>query len=280
MSPIPIGSIIDLNSIGITNCKLHLAGWNRIEHPLDVYVQDKNQWKAWNEWRDNKDDFNRAYIFTLINYYHEPNKWLFGGIYKITNRHNNYKATEVGYEVELVDLHTDFIGRLIIDFTRYQGMRGRSFKLENYFSQFTVSEILKQPYDGAKFPGYENINLSFTAMQSIIKGQKTDWKAALEHIKGVYAIFDQHNGKKYVGSAYGDSGIWARWLAYAESGHGYNRDLVQLISEKGIDYAKRHFTLTLLEYRPARTDDAVIIARESFWKEVLISRGAFGYNSN
>lgn len=280
MSNIQLGSIIDLNAIGITNFKLHLASWNGKEHPLDVFVQDKNQWKAWNEWRENKDDFNRTYIFTLINYYHEPNRWLFAGIYKIVQRHYDFKATEVGYEVELVDTYTELIGRLIIDFTRYQGMRGRAFRLEAYFNDFTVSEILKDSYEGAKFPGYESISLPFKALHSIIKGQKTDWKTALENVKGVYVIFDKHNGKKYVGSAYGGFGIWARWSAYAENGHGSNKDLVQLITAKGIDYAKEHFTMTLLEYRPTRTDDKVIIARESFWKDALQSRDIFGYNSN
>lgn len=75
MSTIHLGSIIDLHAIGITNCKLHLAGSNGKEQPLDVFVQDKSQWKAWNEWRDKKNDFNRTYIITLINHYHESNKW-------------------------------------------------------------------------------------------------------------------------------------------------------------------------------------------------------------
>jgi hypothetical protein len=30
----------------------------------------------------------------------------------------------------------------------------------------------------------------------------------LENVKGVYLIVDKSNGKMYVGSAYGDTGIW------------------------------------------------------------------------
>ena len=64
------------------------------------------------------------------------------------------------------------------------------------------------------------------------------------------------------------------------TGHGGNDELTLLIQERGIEYARKNFRLSLLEYRPARTDDRVIIERENYWKEVLLSRGEFGYNRN
>lgn len=109
---------------------------------------------------------------------------------------------------------------------------------------------------------------------------RPDWKAALESVKGVYLIVDKSNGKKYVGSAYGTWGIWARWQCYVQTGHGWNDELTKLIAEEGLDYARRNFRISLLEYRPARTDDNVIIARESFWKEAVLSRVPLGYNKN
>lgn len=93
-------------------------------------------------------------------------------------------------------------------------------------------------------------------------------------------IVDKRNGKKYVGSAYGAFGIWARWKCYIGTGHGWNDELTKLIQEEGIEYARRNFRLSLLEYRPARTDDGVIVERENYWKEALLSRGEFGYNRN
>jgi hypothetical protein len=101
--------------------------------------------------------------------------------------------------------------------------------------------------------------------------QKNDWKAALENVKGVYVIVDKSNGKKYVGSAYGDFGIWSRWAVYVGTGHGFNDELTKIISECGIDYARQNFRLSLLEYRSTKIDDNVIIGRESFWKEVLLT---------
>jgi hypothetical protein len=56
-----------------------------------------------------------------------------------------------------------------------------------------------------------------------------------------------------------------------ETGHGWNDELTQLIDREGITYARQNFRVSLLEYRPARTDDAVIISREIFWKGSSIS---------
>lgn len=277
---IKASSLLQLPETDLIKYKLHLACWNGKVQPLNEYLEDWNKWVEWNQWRGNKNDFNREYIFSLIQYYHEPNKWLFGGIFKIVTRFDNWEETEVGYEVELMESHKELIGRLLIDFYRYQGMRGRSFLLEGYYKDFVVSEILKRPYDGINFPGYENINIDFQELESVYKYQKNDWKGALENVKGVYVIVDKSNGKKYVGSAYGDFGIWSRWGVYVGTGHGFNDELTKLISENGIEYARKHFRFSLLEYRSMLVDDTLIIRRESYWKEALLTRTIWGYNKN
>ena len=65
-----------------------------------------------------------------------------------------------------------------------------------------------------------------------------------------------------------------------KTGHGWNDELTQLIEREGLDCARQNFRVSLLEYRPAGTDDLVIIAREVFWKEALLSRAPLGYNKN
>ena len=52
----------------IDDCKIHLASWNKHDHPLDVFVKDREQWKEWNEYRGKRNDFNRKYIFSLIQF--------------------------------------------------------------------------------------------------------------------------------------------------------------------------------------------------------------------
>ena len=70
-----------------------------------------------------------------------------------------------------------------------------------------------------------------------------------------------------------------RWSNYAANGHGGNKELVELVSEKGFDYVKQYFQYSILENYNAKIDDHVVLKRESWWKETLQSR-QFGYNSN
>ena len=253
--------------------KLHLACWNGEEEPLNVFVRSWKEWVGWNEWRGNRDDWTREYIFSLINFYPKANSWLFGGIFKVKNRLKNK------YEIEEHLEHKRYVGRLILSFYRYQGLRGRAFNLEKYIDNLVVSEILPDIYEGEAFPGYDNINHDFSVLEAIIQKEKNDWKTALRSIKGIYLITDKSNGKSYIGSAYGDYGIWARWQCYIGTGHGWNDKLVELITEKGVDYARINFKIALLEIFSADTHDEYILSRESKWKSILMTR-EHGYNKN
>lgn len=94
-------------------------------------------------------------------------------------------------------------------------------------------------------------------------------------------LSNTENGKRYIGSAYGDGGIWSRWSQYCADGHGGNKELRVLVEQKGYDCIERNFKFTLLEIHPMFTSDEAIILRESYWKEVMMSRNPkFGYNSN
>lgn len=256
--------------------KFHAARWNGEEQPLDVFVGNREEWLEWNTWRNPRNEFNRKFIFSLMDFYHDNNTWLFGGIFQVVGR-----GTEVytySYQIEEVSQYSPYVGRLKIDLERPS--RGRAFRLENYLGDMVVSEILQQPYSGEAFPGYEYINHDFSALRMVFETERPDWKAALQNVKGVYVITDKSNGRRYVGSAYGDSGIWARWSCYIGTGHGWNDELTKLIGQKGEGYAVENFRMSLLEYRPMRTDDSAIIEREGFWKEVMLSRGKHGYNKN
>ena len=207
-----------------------------------------------------------------MDFYHEKNTFLFGGIYEVISLNKNSNK----YNIKICEKASEFIGRLKISI---KVTRQRRLKLENIYNNCIVSEILKEPYSGQSFCGYEDIDLPFEQIEIILKNDKPDWKAALKNIKGVYLITDISTGKKYVGSAYGEHGIWSRWECYVKTGHGWNNELTSLIRQKGLPYAKRNYKFTLLEYRPTRVDDQVIIERESFWKKVLLTR-EFGYNKN
>lgn len=274
MSSIKANDIFKIEDSSIY--KLHAARSNGVDDPLDVFVRSKSEWRQWNTWRNVKNEFNRKFIFSLIDYYHETNSWLFGGIFEVKAR--GARTNSHSYEIEEVERFLPYVGRLKIGLER--PARGRAFLLERHLEKMDILEILHLPYSGEAFPGYENINHDFSTLQEVFRTEKPDWKAALMNVKGVYLITDKSNGKKYVGSAYGEAGLWSRWSCYIGTGHGWNDELTKLITKKKFAYAVENFQLTLLEYRPMKTDDRAIIEREQYWKKVLLSQGEFGYNRN
>jgi len=110
MSNIPVTKIIRIDEP--KQFKFHAARWNGENQPLDVYVRDKNEWFMWNTWRNVKDEFSRQYIFSLIDFYHESDMWLFGGIYEVIKRNDIPNAHS--YEIEELNEYTDYVGRLKI----------------------------------------------------------------------------------------------------------------------------------------------------------------------
>jgi hypothetical protein len=252
--------------------KLHFARWNKQNQPLEVWVRDKREWQGWQEYRPERNDFNRPFIFSLIQFYHEVDIWLFGGVFRVVARHADR------YEVELTTQGEGFVGRLKLR-SDYRE-RATRVKLENHFADFDVHEILREPYSGRSFPGFENIDLSFEELETLVRNARPDWQAALSSVKGVYLISDIVTGKRYIGSAYGDQGIWSRWCDYAVSGHGGNVELRALVSDPRLDYCRKAFRFALLEARPAPTPDELILEREAFWKRVLFTRGDQGLNRN
>ena len=254
------------------NYKLHFARWNGKNQPLEVWARDKGEWQGWQEYRPGRDDFNRPYIFSLIQFYHETDIWLFGGIFHVLQRHDDH------YEVELSEDGAGFRGRLKLR-SPYRNRTTR-VNFENHYPDFEVQEILREPYSGRSFPGYEEIDLSFEELETLVRNDRPDWKAALESVKGVYLITDITTGKRYVGSAYGDQGIWSRWCSYVSSGHGGNIELRALAVDPELEYCRKSFRFALLEHRPKLATDEAIVARASFWKRILLTRGDYGLNRN
>jgi hypothetical protein len=260
----PIGNLRDY--------KLHFARWNGDAQPLDVWVRSREEWQGWQEYWPNRNDFNRPYVFSLIQFYHEVDTWLFGGVFRVLGLKDNR------YEVQLSDERGGFAGRLKLQ-SPYRE-RSTRVNFENHYASFAVSEILREEYTGRSFPGYEDIDISFAELETLVRNERADWKVALGSVKGVYLITDTKTARRYVGSAYGTEGIWSRWCAYVTTGHGGNVELRSLLKEPSLDYCRTHFQFALLEHRFSRTPDDVILARESYWKRVLLARGEDGLNRN
>jgi hypothetical protein len=277
MTPIMLSDLIKIDDP--TQYKLHLGCTSDGNRPLDEYADDRDKWLAWNRWRGTKDDWSRDFIFSFIEFYPLKDAWMFGGVFRVIARHD---PGPDGYDLERIDEFDKYEGRLICQSSSLLGRRGqgRAFLFEKHMNSFDVIEILHFRYDGAKFPGYENINISFAELKPIIRREKQDWKYSLSPVKGVYLITDTSTGKYYVGSAYGGDGIWSRLSSYINTGHGWDQGLTDLLKDKEEDYAIKNFKFSLLETFTFTTPDQPILDRETYWKKVLMSRDFGHYNRN
>ena len=275
MEPIPLAALLG-STVDPTQCKLHCAVFNGEEHPIEVLSNDPERWIGWNRWRGPKDDFNRQFIFSVAQDRHDPTLWLFGGIFEVIARSGT--PGEGSYTIRLRDdMMGGFIRRLYIRLALTGRQRRRT--MESCIDAMTVASILAEPHIGDPFPGHDRINHSLADIQLVVSQNRPDWRIALEHMKGVYVIHDRVTGEPYVGSAYGDTGIWQRWSRYAETIHGDNVGLRVLVDDKGADYARHNLIFALLEFWSMRTEDQHVIDRETYWKQVLLSR-SLGHNRN
>jgi len=104
-----------------------------------------------------------------------------------------------------------------------------------------------------------------------------DWRTALAAVGGAYLIVAQ-DGRHYVGSAYGTEGFWGRWRAYAETGHGGNKKLKDILGPDS-RATSQGFRFAILETADTSATREEIIRRESHWKDALGAR-AVGLNLN
>ncbi|WP_139979498.1 GIY-YIG nuclease family protein [Nocardioides litoris] len=275
MQPIPLASLLPVD-LAPTDVKVHFAVWNQVKHPIDVLAADWAEWQGWNSYRSANDDFNRRFVFSVAQDKGDASLWLFGGVWEVLERRPEQYTQS--YRVQLrEDLLGAWIRRLYVRHRRTGRNIRRTF--ESVLPTMTVASVLPEPFTGDPFPGHDRINHSLADLQAVVAQARADWRIALESMKGVYVIHDQQTGQRYVGSAYGDTGIWQRWSTYAATLHGGNVGLQALVEDKGEEYYRTNMRFALLEYWSMRTDDDHVLERESYWKDVLHAR-SLGHNRN
>ena len=265
-------SLIELlktKNFPLDNYKIHLATGQKIP-PLDAFYEGK--FKEWQEYQNNE-NFKCDYVLSLISL--EGNKWLFAGVYKILGVTKGANPP-YQYQTVLLPNQEDIIGRIIVSYKR----EGRASYIwgHKYGKNLEIFEIRPERLSIEDFPGYNKVVLSHRQLKIITTQLEPSWKSALSNVKGIYLISDISTGKLYVGSATGEDGIWQRWESYAKTGHGGNSELKTLLRDKGIEYTS-NFQYSVLEIADTHSTDEFIIERETYWKNVLLSR-KFGYNSN
>jgi hypothetical protein len=260
----------------LSDYKLHLAGSNGEEDPLQVFLAGTFQeWQSW----QTRENFKRKLILSLVKL-PADNSWLFVGIFRSDGYVNEFNTEEnrdlLHYSTQALEDYDDLSGRLIVSFNR----KGRnSYRLlEKWDEEIFVSALRDQPLEYGEFPGFGNFKLSMKDLEIVIGQRLSTWKGALSSVAGIYLITDTTNGRQYVGMASGKGGFWQRWTEYYETGHGNNKALKALLRSKGKTYA-RNFLFSILEVADTGLAIESLSDRESHWKEILCSR-TFGYNEN
>lgn len=141
-----------------------------------------------------------------------------------------------------------------------------------------VNEVLPIGYI-ADWPGYTNLLLDWHDLKSLYENQSANrsWVNNLSSVSGVYLITNNKTGELYIGSAYGENGIWGRWCSYAINGHGGNVLLADKISRNNVYH--HDFTYSILQTASNNATKDEILQLEKIYKIKLGTR-AFGLNLN
>lgn len=261
--------VLRAKGIHLENYKIHLATGSN-PPPLTAFFEGR--FKEWQEYQNNK-NFECDRVLSLISL--EGDRWLFAGVYEILGvtkgRNPPYK-----YRTKIVPGVDDIIGRAII---RYKKEYRASYIWgHKYAKHLEIAEIKPDRLSVGPFPGYTDVVVSHPELIMIISQEEPTWKSSLSNVKGVYLISDTTSGKMYVGSATGEGGLWQRWESYADTGHGGNVGLKDLLNAKGIRHADS-FQYSILEIADSHATIDYVQSRESYWKDVLLTQ-QFGHNSN
>lgn len=175
----------------------------------------------------------------------------------------NWFNDSARYELKKNDILDDLSERLVIEWgaATVSWVQSKNKKVIELKGEKSIGD----------FQSFDQVDLNFHDLKMMIQFPDTNltWLKTLSSVNGVYLIKDKVSGKLYVGSAYGDQGIYGRWSTYAKNGHGGNVELR--------DLDPINFQFSILEIVPATTTVSGVIDCENRWKEKLGTR-QFGLN--
>ena len=206
---------------------------------------------------------------------------IFFGIYQV-NKVVELKNDKMGcspgnryfYDLSLDENSKVYRWRIVIDWGK---------ALPSWYQSYThKKEILEIRPKGKfvkQFKDYDSVILTFSELKFIIENENAnpDWFHALSNVKGVYVILDKRNQKFYIGSAYGENGIWGRWSEYVRTKHGGNVELQKLLEADPEAYLD--FQFSILKVLPKGYSKKDVLTYEELYKQKLGSR-IMGHNKN
>ena len=235
-----------------------------------------------------KKDFSKGYEYWAIFISGTGTYAKFYSIYKVGHSESDTKNTipkglpekeatkylgeNAVFALEKVDALEEYEKKLIIDW----GTAARSWHQKGTTEKAIVSIA---PDEKKVFTGFENLVKTYDELKEIVENPTVyeDWHTALKSVYAVYLIVDTETGKQYVGSAYGQDGLFGRWSVYVQTHHGGNKGMKEVVC----NYPERYhaFQFSILQILPKTVTDEEVIRIESLWKSKLLSI-QFGMNEN
>ncbi len=166
------------------------------------------------------------------------------------------------FDLELTDVFQEWKGKLIVSWSGE-----RSWARWAKPVVYPVKAILEESALEKGMPRWNELFLTWEELRHLPKS----WVGALSQWRGVYFILDAADGRGYVGSAYGDANLYARWMNYAAKGDGGNKRLRERKPDK--------FLFSIIELVSPAMSPQDVIQLESGWKDRLHTR-EFGLNAN
>lgn len=169
----------------------------------------------------------------------------------------------LAFELEALEHYSRWIGGLTIEWPKpYQQWWRWAAR-----GQFPVQTIEAESRFVRGMPDWRDLVLGWNELRCL----PSSWQSTLAQWRGIYLIHDSERRCGYVGSAGGSENILGRWLGYAVTGHGGNRELRRSNPDS--------LRFSILERTSPDLDQAELVALENSWKERLHTR-QFGLNAN
>jgi len=168
------------------------------------------------------------------------------------------------FDLTITEFYEKWKGKLIIEWPR----PAITFSRFAGNAEFPIVAILEDSALHGAMPDWKDCIWTRAQLSAL----PSKWRERLSQWRGIYYVFDQSDGKGYVGSAYGEDNLLGRWDYWAATGHGGNVHLRGRLPE--------NFTFSILELVAPNLDRDEVIGLEASWKNRLHTRLPFGLNGN
>jgi len=262
----------------------------RHHHEKLAEMNEMNLIEEYQSFQSKKAFFDCKYIVSFLG--GEKNSAVFYGLYEVKDRlakehlpnyskeiekycNKQNPSKDIYLKLERIEKYDIFTDRLVINWFVPRGWY-------NTYGEVQDKEVMKiLPNNFVDdFPGLMNIMVSYKKLKKIIENPQSHsvWFESLTRLQAIYLILDKKSGNKYVGTTYGENGLWQRWESYIKGdGTGNNKELKVLKGKDPEFYL--NFQFSILEVLSKTANQKYCTEKESIWKEKLGSK-AFGLNRN